>query len=483
MNTIYVKSGKIGLIWLYGFFFAIVITPLISFLYGMSLSYFSDSLGELIVKIIIFCVFACLFGIVQTETSQLSKCRNNIAKIFFFISTTALSFYLSWVFYVFYITHGSFNINEILELILNPIEFFESFISILMISTGWMKFYWITELIGFAIIPFISIRTIKELVFCEDCNKWTKEQDFKLHLTYENLEQLKEIAEKNINELLNMPIAKNLNQNHIIVNFHSCDNCMVTNTLNFDLVTYTKRNDDISKLEEDYSPVICISNSQLEAFKNKAAITKKSNLKLLSKNKDLLKEEIENGEPVKTTIIETVFYSRFWKLVIGISSTLLILSCIIEPFLGFNSTIKTCESINFEVESDAENNETSYYYRINLAKEKKESFNLPLLVPEEVGKKIETGDKITIYYTKWRKFFNKVKLKNGLIYTVYNPYEYFIFIPITLLFTYLVLLPSNKPPKENDKNQKNERISHFIMNILTIFLVLVCLFVSLRNYF
>jgi hypothetical protein len=504
MNEIYVKSGKKGSFWLLGPISGIVLIPILSYLYGLSLSYFSMSLIGAAIKIFIFCVFAVFLAFVQIGTTDLAKCRNNLVKLLFFILTTFTAFYLSWVFYMLYKLHNSFNINALLELILNFNEFFVSFKSILITSTGWNTFYWISELIGFAMVPIISYVGLKESVFCEDCNKWTKEQDFKLHLVYENLEQLQEIAERNVNKLLYLPIAENLDQNHIIVNFHACESCMNANTLNFDLVKCTESNGKVSKVKDDYfSPVICISTSQLEAFKNKAAKTKISNQveqperridkvnldskqEINSEEEELFEEEIEYGEPVKTTFIETIFFSRKWKMTMLFASILLIPTYVIEPFLGFNSTVETCESKEQEIEKTTIDNETQveFFFEIELARQKNESANRPLVVPQFVGERIEKGDKITIFHTKWRKENVEIKLKDGLIYPVRQRYGMFIAMPIIhVIVCFIFFMPNNKPPSENDKNQKYNRISLFILNFIFSMMVLFSFYMSVRNFF
>ena len=503
MNEIYVKSGKIGSIWLYGSISAIVLIPILSFLNGLSLSYFSMSLIGSAIKIIIFCVFACFLAFVHIGTADLSKCRNNLVKLLFFILTTILAFYLSWVFCIFYKLHNSFNINSILGLILNPNEFFVSFKSIFIASPGWNTFYWISELIGFAIVPIISYFGLKEYVFCEDCNKWTKEQDFKLHLVYENLEQLQEIAERNVNKLLDLPIAENLDQNHILVNFHACESCMNANALNFDLVKCTESNGKVSKVKDDFSPVICISSSELEAFKNKAPKTKISNQveqsennigevninskqEINSANEDLIEEEIEYGEPVKTSFVETIFFSRKWKLIMVIASILLIPTYVIEPFLGFNSTVETCESKEQVIQKTTRDDETDveYFFKIELAREKKESDYRPLVVPQWVGERINKGDEITIFNTKWRKENVEIKLQDGFIYPVREPYGMYIVMPIIhVIVCFIFFMPSNKPPSENNKKQKSIRFSLFILNFIFSMMVLFSFYMSTKNLF
>jgi len=455
------------------------------------------------IKIIIFCVFACFLAFVHIGTADLSKCRNNLVKLLFFILTTILAFYLSWVFCIFYKLHNSFNINSISGLILNPNEFFVSFKSIFIASPGWNTFYWISELIGFAIVPIISYFGLKEYVFCEDCNKWTKEQDFKLHLVYENLEQLQEIAERNINKLLDLPIAENIDQNHILVNFHACESCMNANALNFDLVKCTESNGKVSKVKDDFSPVICISSSELEAFKNKAPKTKISNQveqsennigevninskqEINSANEDLIEEEIEYGEPVKTSFVETIFFSRKWKLIMVIASILLIPTYVIEPFLGFNSTVETCESKEQVIQKTTRDDETDveYFFKIELAREKKESDYRPLVVPQWVGERINKGDEITIFNTKWRKENVEIKLQDGFIYPVREPYGMYIVMPIIhVIVCFIFFMPSNKPPSENNKKQKSIRFSLFILNFIFSMMVLFSFYMSTKNLF
>jgi hypothetical protein len=392
-----------------------------------------------------------------------------------------------------------------LGLILNPSELFVSFKSIFILSPGWNSFYWISELIGFGMIPILCYISLKEYVFCEGCNKWTIEKDFKLHLGYENMEQLQEIAERNVNKLLDLPIAVNLDQNHIIVNFHACESCINSNTLNFDLVKCTTSNGKVSKVKDDFSPVICISSSLLEAFKNKATKTKISNQveqsennfgdvninskqEINSANEDLIEEEIEFGEPVKTTFIETIFFSRKWKLTMVIASILLIPTYVIEPFLDFNSTVETCESKEQVIQKTTRDNETyvEYFFKIELAREKKQqdTDNRPLFVPQVVGERINKGDKITIFYTKWRKENIKIKLKDGFIYPVREPYGMFIVMPIIhVICCFIFMGRFNNPPGQNDKNPKTKRIQLFIFNFLFSLIVLFSFYLSSKMFY
>jgi hypothetical protein len=78
-----------------------------------------------------------------------------------------------------------------------------------------------------------------------------------------------------------------------------------------------------------------------------------------------------------------------------IASILLIPTYVIEPFLGFNSTVETCESKEQVIQKTTRDNKTyvEYFFNIELAREKKES-DKPLLVPQGVGERINKGDKM-----------------------------------------------------------------------------------------
>jgi hypothetical protein len=237
-------------------------------------------------------------------------------------------------------------------------------------------------------------------------------------------------------------------------------------------------------VKDDYSPVICISSSQLEAFKNKAAQTKTSNQVEQSENN--IGEEIEYGEPVKTTFIETIFFSLIWKLTMVITSILLILTYVIEPFLGLNSTVETCESKE-EVSIKHKRNyktDVEYFFNIKLAREKKESDNRLLLVPQVVGERIKKGDKITIFHTKWRKENVEIKLKDGLIYPVRERYGMFIAMPIGhVLLCSVFFIAYNKQPSKKNKNQKLLRFYLFILNFMFSMLLLLSFWISAQNLF
>jgi hypothetical protein len=330
------------------------------------------------------------------------------------------------------------------------------------------------------VVPFLSLSRINEVVFCESCNKWVSELDFKLHLAYDSTEQLKEIAAYDIQKLLGFPIAENLNQNHIVVNFHACNSCLNTNTLNFDLVTWSKdeddSSDDVNESKVDFSPVICISSSELEAFKNKAEEAKK-----------LINNQVE-VEYLKTSLIERFFYSRSWKWSLVIPAILISATYIIEPFLGVDTKVEVCESIELitkVTEDDLAGDFVDVFYEIKLVRKNKEISPKSLRFPF-IGENLKTGDTITIIRTKWRKEPLEIKQKDGLVFPTKDPYASFLFAPILLaVVSFILLSPNNKPPRKNEDRrvQKNLRVYYLIVNFLCSIVVFFILYMSVKNLF
>jgi hypothetical protein len=331
------------------------------------------------------------------------------------------------------------------------------------------------------VVPFLSLSRIKEVVFCESCNKWVSELDFKLHLVYDTPEQLQEIAERNVQHLMDLPITENLDQNHIIVNFRACKSCLNTNTLNFDLVTCSidegDSPDDVNKNKEDYSPVICISSSELEAFKNKAMEAQK------------VINNHEEVEYLKTTLLEKLFYSRTWKLAMVITAILISVTYVIEPLLGTTSTVEICDSKKQVVQVTKEElveDHVEIFYTIELARKNKELTHRSLNVPSWIEGNINKGDTITVSSTKWRKQNVAIKLQDGLVFPTKDPYAIFIVAPLILfLLGYMVLRPKNKPPRKNAarKDQKVHRYYYLIVNFLFSISVFSFLYLSVKNLF
>jgi len=485
MNKIYEKSGKSGSILFIGFISGIFLIPLLSLAYGYILGFYSMSpiidFGNILMKFVFFCVLLWILIFVNVQIATLSKCRNSKINLLFFFISTLLAYYLSWVFFVCYKINGFVNFDSILALILNPYGLYANIKSIYNSSLDWTLYYWITELIGFTVVPFLSLSRIMEHVFCEDCNKWATEMDFKLHLVYDTPEQLQEIAERNVQHLMDLPITENLDQNHIIVNFHACKSCLNTNTLNFDLVTCSidegDSPDDVNKNKEDYSPVICISSSELEAFNNKAEEAKK------------LINNQEEVQYLKTTLLEKLFYSRSWKLSMVITAILISVTYLIEPLLGTTSTVEICESKKQVVQVTKEElieDHVEIFYTIELARKNKELTHRSLNVPSWIEGNITKGDTITVSSTKWRKQNVAIKLQDGLVFPTRTPYAIFIVAPLILFgLGYIFLSTKNKPPRKNAdrKDQKVQRYYYLFVNFLFSIAVFLFLCMSVKNLF
>jgi len=515
MNKIYEKSGKWGSMVLFGSIAGICIIPLLSFVYGKFSSQFSMSFFDTGVKFLLFVVFAFVLCILQLGTINLSKCRNNRVKGIFLIVTTIVAYYFSWLFFVMGKLNGVINFDLIATLFFNPSNLFSSVKEIFFRSPGWNTFFWISELIGFALVPVISYVGLKEVVFCEDCNTWTEDINFKLHLMYESREQLQEIAERDVQKLLNLPIAENLSENHIVLNFQACDSCLNTNTVNIDLVTFTSNNGTLTRAQEDYGSIILISSTLLESFKSKLPEIGKttipntdepdqkttmnkiyensgtSELEAFKNKAEEAKKFINNQEEVeyvRTSLIERFFYSRSWKWSLVITAILLSATYIIEPFLEVDSKVEVCESIELitqVTEDDLAGDFVDVFYEIKLVRKNNEISPKSLRMPSSIGESIHKGDTITSIRTKWRKEHLEIKLKDGLVFPTKDPYAIFIVAPLILIFvSYVLLLPANNPPKTNEerKGQKVHRYYYLIVNFLCSSAVIFLLYLSVNSF-
>jgi hypothetical protein len=485
INKIYENSDKWGSIMLAGAIVGISIIPLLSLVYGSVSGHLSGALNiDFSARLIKFVLFGGLLLIlisVNTRLATLSKSRNNNINLLVFSLLSGLAYCFSWVFFVGYQLKGFVNLDAILGLFLNPYRLYVDIMAIYDSLSDVEFYYWIAELLGFIVVPFLSLSQIKEVVFCESCNKWVSELDFKLHLAYDSTEQLKEIAAYDIQKLLGFPIAENLNQNHIIVNFHACNSCLNTNTLNFDLVTWSKdeddSSDDVNESIVDFSPVICISSSELEAFKNKAEEAKK-----------LINNQVE-VEYLKTSLIERFFYSRSWKWSLVIPAILISATYIIEPFLGVDTKVEVCESIELITKvrkNGLAGDFVDVFYEIKLVRKNKEISPKSLRLPLAAGENLKTGDTITIIRTKWRKEPLEIKQKDGLVFPTKDPYGIFLFAPILLaVVSFILLSPNNKPPRKNEDRrvQKTLRVYYLIVNFFCSISVFSFLYLSVKNLF
>jgi hypothetical protein len=484
MNKIYENSGKWGSMVFVGSIAGICIIPLLSSVYGSVLGHLSGTLNmdfsSRLIKLVSFVCFLLILISLNPRLATLSKSRNSNINRLVFSLLSGLAYFFSWVFFVGYQLNGFVNLDTVLGLLLNPFRLYVEIIAIYDSLADFEFYYWIAELVGFAAVPFLSLSRIKEVVFCESCNKWVSESDYKLYLTYDSTEQLKDIAAYDIQKLLGFPIAENLNQNHIVVNFHGCNSCLNTNTLNFDIVTWSKDEDDasgdMSKVIEDFSPLICISTSELEAFKNKAGEGKKFN------------NNQEEVEYVKTSLIERFFYNRTWKWSLVITAILLSASYIIEPFLGVDTKVEVCESIKLitnVTKEDLVEDHVDIFYEVKLVRKNKEITPKPLHMPSWIGENIHKGDTIRSIKTKWRKEPLEIKLKDGLAFPTKDPYAIFIVAPLILIFvSYVLLLPANNPPKTNEdkKSQKVYRYYYLIVNFLCSCAVIFLLYLSVKSF-
>ena len=485
-NKIYENSGKWGSMVLFGSIAGICIIPLLSLVYGsvsghLSMSWIKPFSNELI-KLVMFGGLLLILFSVNIRLATLSKSRNSNINLLVFSLLSVLAYCFSWVFFVSYKVFGHINLNALLGLILNPYRLYVDIMAIYHSLLSNEFYYWIAELLGFVAVPFLSLSWIKkkEVVFCETCNKWVSESDYKLHLAYDSTEQLTYIALYDIQKLLGFPIAEDLNQNHIVVNFHACKNCSNTNTLNFDLVTWSIDEDgapgDKVRGEENFSPLICISSSELEAFKNKA-----------EEGKKFINNQ-EEVEYVRTSLIERFFYSRTWKWPMVITAVLLSASYIIEPFVGVDTKVEVCESIKLDSNVTEEafiEDHVDFFYEIKLVRKNKEISPKPLIMPSYIGESIHKGDTITSIRTKWRKEPLEVKLKDGLVFPTYEPYASFLMAPLILIgVSYVLLLPSNNPPKTNEdrKSQKALRYYFLIVNFLCSSAVILLLYLSVKSF-
>jgi hypothetical protein len=402
-----------------------------------------------------FLVFAILIFVLHFYTVQKAKCRNDKINLCFYLISTVLGFYFSWVSFFINPLDDLISSKAALSLSLNPLELFEFMKSSFAQSPYWNSCFWIIELIGFLFLPILSYSTIKETVFCENCNKWANNEGLILKLSFESIEQLKDIAENNISKLNDLQIYQNNQENHIVVNLQSCESCTNSYMVDFDLVKTTDSNGNRSEVKEKFSPVIFVDQTNFEELKIKVKVFQsaldKEKTDTLSENDgdnsqiiaadyvpELVLEEIENSDPpLKLTLFEKFFMSKLWRWSIITISVVLLPTYIIELFLPLDSSIEYCVSKEKvkTTRRDGFDNYDYYQWSIRSKNENGVQNKMNFYVPEETGELMKEGGKIIVYRTKWRKEVNQFQLEDGFIYNVDFPNGMFYFFIGLYLYT------------------------------------------------
>lgn len=277
MNNEFKLSGKTGNIFIIGILFGPILVTLLSIIYA-----YIDVYNPIIyLTLVVYVGF--LFGIilVQKLVIRLSKCRSRLSSIIYGIFTGLLGVYVSWCAFIYVIFSKDGIPLDLLDFLRNPTFVFETanllsidgYFSLFgsSVKGGLLWFIWIVEAIGILGAGALGgLAVIHEEVFCEDCNRWAKDLNFDLRLAIENKEVAKEIIENNIEKLLDFDKIENPNSEHIRVNLHQCPNCLNTNTIDIDLITYEKNNKgEVKEKNEDFSKVYMLSPNQINSFINK----------------------------------------------------------------------------------------------------------------------------------------------------------------------------------------------------------------------
>lgn len=274
MNQEYKLSGKSGNLWLTGLLVGLPATILMSIIYA-----YIDVYNPFVyLTILVFLGY--LFGIlmIQTVAIRLSKCRSESQAKIFGAVIGLFAIYANWATFLFVQVVRADEYVSMLDLFLSPALLFE-FAGIIS-EDGWFQlfdtpvsgaFLWIIWLIEAGGILGAGVyggsKVMHEEVFCENCNRWAEDTETDLRLTIPNRADAQTAIQHDINKLLTFPVAGRAVNPQLRINLHHCSNCKNFSTIDVDLIKL-ERNDkgEIEENDEDYSPVLLLSNQQYKDF-------------------------------------------------------------------------------------------------------------------------------------------------------------------------------------------------------------------------
>jgi hypothetical protein len=492
MNTVYIKSGKTGLFWLYGTFIGLPLSALLGSLYGTFLADFSDSFFGILIKLVLFTILFFLLFVSNLQVIKYSKSRNNKINLAFLLLTSVVSFYFSWISTGTPFLGNGMDFTPFFNSIVHPSKIIDESVTKFSTSPLWYFFVWFLELLGFFLIASVNYISELENVFCESCNEWVTNQNLVLKMTFDSNEQLKHISEENIEGLQSLNLLNDPTQNHISVNFHSCERCKELSAIDFDLITVSVNNGKTSEKKEDFSQVILLNSSQYKPlvklakdFQNSGYLeaTQSNKVQDESVNHEL-ETDLEVYEPVELNIVERFFTGRFWKRIVIISTILLLPTYLIEPFIGLETSIVTVDSKKKDKNLVQDGFENYYVYFYSIKSSGNDSETIYFNVPEVFGFSIKIGDQIKIHSTKLRNEVCKVELKDGSIIDTH--FQYGLFYAMAILH-FLVLSNTlgdkkDKIPSKYDKYQKSTRIQQMIVNLVVVVLLYMSYYLTVSIF-
>ena len=282
-NTPYALSGNPGNI----FFIGLLIGPALVLALSIVYAYIDVYNPFIYLTLIVFAGMLLGLVMIQKLVVKLSKCRSERSSLIYGSAVGLFAVYACWVAFLFVLTrrfNESYSLGY-LQLLTNPALVWESMgylndvgwftIFKVRVSGGVLWVIWFIEALGILGAGILGgLGVMHEEVFCEDCNGWADDIDFNLRLAITDKEAVKSMIENNINGLLELPAATDLQSEHIRVNIHHCAGCNKTKTLDVDLLSYTTNDKGETKESSvDFSPVFVISERQFESFKQKRDMT------------------------------------------------------------------------------------------------------------------------------------------------------------------------------------------------------------------
>jgi hypothetical protein len=280
-NTPYTPSGNTGNIAIGGLIVGPILVMLCSSIYAFIAVFLLLDDGVFLFFLLLFFIFGLinLFWLVF----RFFKCRSNRASIIFGCFFGLLAIHSSWVsFLSFFDEEGYWGY---FELFINPRLVWEKIILLNesgrffkwgdepeeIYNGGWLWFWWSAEAVAILLAGFLG-GWLFEGIFCERCNGWADDIDFNLRLAINDKEAVKSMIENNINGLLELPAATDLQSEHIRVDIYRCTKCEKTTALRVKFITINFQKDKEEGAEEQtlsITSIFVISEDQFEAFKQK----------------------------------------------------------------------------------------------------------------------------------------------------------------------------------------------------------------------
>ena len=274
MNKEYKLSGKAGNLWLVG----VLLGPTLAILLSIIYSYIDVYNPFIYLTIIVYIGY--LFGIVliQKLVIRIAKCRDVASSYIYGALVGVFAVYANWSTFLYVLLQRYEDSIPLSEILLNPsviLEladeisndgWYELFGS--QVSGGFLWFIWIIQICGVLLAGIIGgSAVLHEEVFCENCNRWVEDIDFDLRLSFTDEFKVNNSVKNDIGILTEIPITEKNESPHIKVNIHHCSQCDNLSTVDIDLIKL-EQNDkgELEENEEDFSPVILITNELYKKF-------------------------------------------------------------------------------------------------------------------------------------------------------------------------------------------------------------------------